>query len=113
MIFTMSNLKTWILDEAKGEPIEAVVIGELGWGDYGADDVPNYAEQPRNKLLTWEEGAPWLDYEFDRGYGAPRCNAVYAWTASRVIFISTYDGSTSPCSVPRNPVATKPDMFGG
>lgn len=109
----MANLKGWILKAANGEAVEGVVIGEMGWGSYGSDGVPNYAQQPRNRVLTWQEALPWIDYEFEAGYGAPGCNAVYAWTASRVLFVSQYDGSTCINSVPRNPGDVPPVMPGG
>jgi hypothetical protein len=109
----MSNLAKWIEATAEGEPIEAVVIGQMGWGDYGSDDVPRYAEQPKSTILTWEQARPWLDYEFDGGFGAPGCNAIHAWTANRVIYISQYDGATSANWVPRHPSAVEPTMPGG
>lgn len=109
----MSNLKQWIETLAEEEPIEAVVIGEMGWGDYGSDAVPNYADHVRNTPVSWEQAAPMLDYEFSSDYGAPKCEAVYAWTRSYIIAISTYDGSTSPFRIPRNPVECEPTMPGG
>lgn len=109
----MANLKEWILEEANGETVEAVVIGEMGWGNYGSDGVPNYDQQPRCKVLTWEEALPWIDYDFDSGYGAPSCNAIHAWTASKVMFVSQYDGATKIHSVPRNPSDSKPKMPDG
>ena len=108
-----STLKDWILKSADGEPVEAVVLGEMGWGDYNSENVPNYEQQPRNKVLTWEEALPWISYNFDSGYGAPGCNAAYAWTKTKVIFVSTYDGSTRPCVIPRHPVDCVPSMPGG
>lgn len=107
------NLRKWVDETANGEPIEAVVLGEMGWGDYGSEQVPTYATQKRGVILSWDEAAPMIDYTFDSGYGAPGCNALWAWTASRVIFVSTYDGSTNPSWVPRNPTAGEPDMPGG
>jgi hypothetical protein len=109
----MANLKQWLVEMANGEEIVAVVIGEMGWGEYGSEGVSGYAYHPRGVVLTWGEAAPLLDYEFDDGYGAPNCEAVYAWTVSRAIFVSQYDGSTSPQWMPRNPVACKPEMPGG
>lgn len=110
----MANLKDWLENVAGDEPIEAVVIGEMGWGDdYGSEDIPGYSEHPRYVPLTWEQAAPHLDYEFSSGFGAPSCEAVYAWTPTRVIGISQYDGATSPFTVPRNPVECKPEMPGG
>lgn len=109
----MPTLKDWIEEMAEGEPVEGVVLGEMGWGDYGSDDVPGYAEMPKNVVLTWDVAAPLLTYEFSDGYGAPGCQAITAWTPSWVIGVSTYDGSTSPFRLPRNPTDHKPDMPGG
>lgn len=109
----MANLLTWIAAAAEGEAIESVVIGEMGWGDYGNAGVPQYAEQRREELLTWDQAKPMLDYDFDDSYGAPGCNAIYVWTTNRVLFISQYDGSTNIEWVPRNPLACKPSMPGG
>jgi hypothetical protein len=109
----MSNLVKWIEEEASGEEIEAVVIGEMGWEDYGAEDVPNYEKQPKGKVIDWEEAKKWIDYEFDSGYGAPGCNAIYVWTTNKVMCIVQYDGSTRIHSIPRNPTDVMPDMPGG
>jgi len=109
----MANLVKWIKDIAGDEQIEGVVIGELGWGDYGAEDVPNYAEQPRGKLLSWDDAKKWIDYDFSSGYGHPECNAIYVWTESRIIFVGQYDGATFPIWLPRNPIDIMPDMPGG
>ena len=108
-----ANLKDWVLEEANGEQIHAVVIGEMGWGDYGSDAVPNYAEQPRGVVLTWDEALPWIDYQFHDGYGAPGCNAIVAWTDSLIISIDQYDGATSCFSIPRHPTDHMPEMPGG
>lgn len=109
-----ANLKSWILEASADEPIEAVVIGQMGWGDdYNSEDVPRYGEQPKGIVLSWDEAELWVDYDFDDGHGAPGCNAIWAWTASRVIFISQYDGSTRVEWVPRSPVVGEPEMPGG
>ena len=109
----LANFKDDLLAAAAGEPILALVIGEMGWGDYASAGVPGYAEQPRGVVLTWEDAAPWLDYAYDTGHGAPRCNAVYAWTATRVLFVSQYDGATEVEAIPRNPTPCAPEMPGG
>ena len=109
----MPTLVGWIEEEAEGEPIEGVVIGEMGWGDYGSERVSQYEEHPRGKVLSWEEAKMYLDYVFAAGYGAPGCEAVYAWTPSWVIAVSQHDGSTCPFRVPRNPVDCVPIMPGG
>lgn len=108
----MANLVEWILEKAQDEQIEAVVIGNMGWGDYRSETVPNYNAMPRGKVISWEEAQKWLNYSFSEGYGAPKCNAIYAWTASKIIFIGQYDGATFPCAVPRNPVPCDPYMPG-
>lgn len=109
----MANLKDWIEKEANGEPIEAVIIGKRGWREEEDEDEVRFRDQPRKRLLTWEEAKPWLDYEFSSGYGSPQCNAIHAWTPSRVIFVSQYDGATGIESVPRNPSTDDPGMPGG
>lgn len=109
----MENFKEDILEAAEGEKIIGVVIGTLGWGDYKSDAIPQYQDQPRNQLISWEKAAPLLDYAYDSGYGAPECNAVYVWTEASVIFVSQYDGSTCLHKIPRNPCDCKPEMPGG
>jgi hypothetical protein len=108
-----ANLVEWLLAEAAGEPIEAVVIGAMGWADYGSEEVPGYVEKPKGKVLTWEQAKPHLDYDFDDGFGAFGCNALYAWTPSKVMLIVQYDGRTSLRAVPRHPVDVMPEMAGG
>lgn len=98
---------------SNNESVEGVVIGEMGWGDYNSEEVPNYKDQPKGKVLSWEEAKKYLDYKFSAGYGAPECNAIYAWTPNWVIAISQYDGSTSPFKIPRHPVNIMPKMPGG
>ena len=104
---------TDILEVANAEPIEGIVIGKMGWSDYGKECVPQYDQQPKGKLLTWQEAEPLLTYDYDNGYGAPGCNSICAWTKSRVIFVTQYDGSTSINWMPRNPGDHMPKMPGG
>lgn len=96
-----------------GEPIEAVVIGDMGWTVYGKDERHAPALAHKGELLTWDVARPLLDYVYDDGFGAPDCNAVYAWTATRVIYVVQYDGSTGIHWLPRNPTPTIPQMPGG
>jgi hypothetical protein len=110
----MANLVKLIKNKIKVREIEAIVIGEMGWSDgYGSEDVPNYDRQPKKTILTWKEAKKWLDYDFNDGFGAPGCNAIYVWTPDEVLFISTYDGATSLESIPRNPAKMMPIMYGG
>ena len=115
-----SNFKQDILREAGGEEIEGIVIGRRGWK--GEEDVvEKYVDAPDyssvlSKILTWEEAAPYLDYEYNDnpGTGLPECNAIVAWTASKVIFVSfcEWDVTTDVQSVPRHPVAHEPELLG-
>ncbi len=97
-----ANLKRWIEEEAAGEPIEAIVIGE-------ADICHRLLKEIWGRVLSWEEAASHLDYDFDSGYGGAECHPIYAWTATKVIRVHEYDGSTSIGSVPRNPTPCKPE----
>jgi hypothetical protein len=105
----MANIKDWLLEAETrtGEQIEAIVVGEhdnAGW------DTPAAADE--NVLLSREAGLAKLDQEYDNGYGGADCFPMFAWTKSRVYFITEYDGSTGLASLPRNPVACEPG-FGG
>ena len=53
-----------------------------------------------------------LDAEFDNGYGSPAGAAFTLWTAQRVYFPATYDGSEWAASVPRNPCDEATDHVG-
>jgi hypothetical protein len=110
----MDNFKADILEVADPEPIEAIVIGEYGWGGYGDDDDnPRIPKDKIGVVLTWDEAAPLLDYEYYTGYGAPECHAIAAYTASRIIYVSQYDGSTNVMWSNRNPQPHMPSMPGG
>ena len=109
----MERLIDWITEEAAGETVLNVTIGKMGWGDFKSEGVPNYEECPKGKMLSWEEAKPWLMYEFDSDYGAPRCQALYAWTENKVIAIGQYDGMTWAYGIPRNPCDCMPEMQGG
>lgn len=103
---------------ANGEPI-LIVIGGFGWGDitntegYGEESHPVVPLDKRGVVLPWSEARPYLDYEYDRGYGAPDCHAITAWTPSLVIWVTQYDGSTGLTTAPRHPIPMVPTMPGG
>jgi hypothetical protein len=113
MTYEEPTLESWILECAEGEAVEAVVLGDMGWGGYKSSEVPDYENQPKGKVLSWEEALPWIGYKFNDSYGAPGCNCVAAWTKSWVISVYQYDGSTGPFRIPRNPVDFMPEMPGG
>jgi hypothetical protein len=105
-----------IIEAAQGESIESIVIGEFGWGGpnpYAKSRVTEHVEPIHDKILSWEQAKPMLDFSYSSGYGAPECYAITAWTKSYVLFVTQYDGSTNVCRVPRNPIDHKPNMPGG
>ena len=106
----MANLLKWIEDEIKNEPVIGVVLADAKHSDL---NTRKYNRQPKNKLITWEEAIPWIDYEFFPGYGIPGCHALYVWTETKVICIDQYDGSVQIFVVPRNPIDCTPTMPGG
>lgn len=109
----MTTFAQDIESAANGEPIEAIVIGEKGWGEWD-DEANEYVPPPyAGRVLTWDDARPLLDYVYDRGWGAPDCHAITAYTRSYIIFVSQYDGSTHVNSIPRNPTPHMPIMPGG
>lgn len=106
---------------AQGQNIEAVVIGEFGWGSWDGNDNTAYGVQERHKaasgrrgeVLTWDEARGLLDYTYDTSHGAPQCHAMTAWTKDLVLWVGEYDGATWISSAPRNPVEHEPEMSGG
>lgn len=111
----MATLRNQLLNCAANEPILAVVIGRRA--DLWHEDpvIPNDPVQPKDmhRVLTWEQASPLLEREFDDGYGGVECNRVYAWTATRTLFVACYDGSSWIASVPRNPSDCEPQCVGG
>lgn len=101
----MSNFASDIEEATNGQPIEAIVIGKEEWRE--RHPVP---PELTGIPISWEMARPHLDYEYDTGFGAADCHAVYAWTKDDVIFVCEYDGSTHMMAVPRSPVATQPEM---
>ncbi len=99
----MVNLAEMIENATDGEAIEAAVIGPFDGRSGEAQDAPFVG-----RVLSWEEARRHLDYEYDNGFGGADCHPVLAWTASWVVGIAEYDGSTGCSRVPRNPVACRP-----
>ena len=116
----MANFLADLVEELAGEPVDAIVIGA-----FPKDDGPRTPRDivPREaigRVSTWSDAVVWLDYDYDDDVGsAPDggngadCHPVYIYTATRVIVINEYDGSTRPRSVPRHPVACAPSFIRG
>jgi hypothetical protein len=108
----LTTLKRELNDLTEGDSIEAIIFGPVGW-DSSEEENKKWPNLPKGKLLTPAQAKPWLDIEFDTGYGSPKCPAMYAWTGRHVYFIVQYDGSTTLYRIPRDPHADMPTMPGG
>ena len=107
----MTTFMDDILAEAGQETIEAIVIHSKD-GKIDNYFIKNLDRDIPIELcnvpLTVEQALPLLNYTYDTGYGSQDCHDVYVYTATRVIYVHEYDGSTWLESVPRNPpTATK------
>ena len=102
----------WIEEFEKevGEKVRAVVIGEMGSKDYNEPEGVDY-KPAIGKVMTREEAIPFASYEFDAGFVAPGCTAVWAYSYSWIMYVVKYDGSTSWHKIPRNPtIGVVPEM---
>ena len=95
----MSNLKEWFAEDADGDDNAVVVIKWVR-----KKFVPNHADVPVDKIITWDEAKKWIDVDFDSGFGADECPfTIYVWTSKNVFTIDEYDGANGIVSLPRNP----------
>lgn len=100
----MSNFKQDILAAAAGEPILAIAVSAFRSWHYQLRDNPATSDHDLGSApVSWDKAEPVLDYEYDDGYGGQDCHDIWAWTATRVLSIHEYDGSTLVISVARNP----------
>jgi len=110
----MANFKQDILHAVGSEVIEAIVILNLLEPyeyEWRISELRDASIKPFvGKILTWEEAAPLLDYNYDDGFGSMDCHDVEIYTATNVYYIHEYDGSTPIRSVPRNPTAHKQEI---
>lgn len=108
----MAVLAKWIEQIAGGEPIEAVVIGPHDDDTFKGDGHVPFNAAPIGRPISWAEAKPFLSYEYDSGHGSADCHPVFAWTASKVIQISEYDGATGASWFPRHPIECEPEFDG-
>lgn len=100
-------------DLEPNEIIEAIVFGNWGWNGYKEPNPPFISLDHREILLTSEEAKPLMqDWSFYSDYGSPLTYAVYIWTNKRIFWVTQYNGSTNLNSIPRNPQAILPEIFG-
>lgn len=101
------------IEKVADATIIGCVVGAYGWGGYWEDkENPKIPHDKLYKLMTWDTAKPLLHYDWNQGHGSPSCHAITVWTKNEVIFVSQYDGSTSLCTVPRNPKDHEPEMPG-
>lgn len=100
------NTKDEILELTKGEVIEAICIGSKGWGD--EKEKPTF--YPKHMI---EEALQVLDFEFNNGFGGEEGYRIFAWTPTKVIIKTVYDGAEAYKVIPRNPEEVMPQAYGG
>ena len=101
------NAKKKLLELAGGEPFEAIVISKHDKENYDWSTPEYFGKE------MIEEAFKVLDFEFDSGYGGEEGHRLYAWTPTKVIIKSVYDGSESYDIVPRHPSNVMPEAYGG
>ena len=93
---------------AGGGPIIKILIGSYEGFDHD-QGYPNPVPADKvGKLLNWEEAAPWLDYDYEGGFGKGGCHPIVAWTRLLIIYTTEYDGRHRLVCKPRKPVAYEP-----
>ena len=92
---------TDILRAAGDEPILAIAVGPMRGGYNWQGESPDHPLGPGP--VDWPVAMPFLDYEYDDGFGGQDCHDIWGWTETRVLFVHEYDGATSVASAPRNP----------
>lgn len=107
----MANLRRSLenAEERYGERIEAMIVGPHDSMRFGDDEghLPDECV-----ILSREAGLAKVDQDYNDGYGGADCFPLYAWTKSRVFYVSEYDGSTGLDWLPRHPMVCEP-QFGG
>ena len=103
----MGNIAKWIEKIADGEDVIAAVIGR--------HDNERWDEEPKEyvgMLMDWPTARKILDYAYDNGYGGADCHPVFAWTETKIITVTEYDGATGPAWFPRHPISIVPFFYG-
>jgi hypothetical protein len=97
------------------EEMERAANGTILFAVIGEDWDQDHSHPLFGQCLPWSEVRAALDYELDNSdvnADDPAENAVYAWTADRVLFVYEYDGATAIYWVPRNPGPCEPEFSG-
>lgn len=88
------------------EQIQFIVVGRhdnARWDN--GEPLPD-----ENIVLSREEGLAKLDVDYDNGYGSADCFPFYAWSYSRVYFVSEYDGATCVSWIPTIAMNCEPEF---
>jgi hypothetical protein len=104
----MGNIAKWFEKMAGNEPILCAVLGRHDNPRWGDECTPHAV----GKVLPWAEARALLDYEYDSGFGSANCHPVFAWTETKLLTITEYDGATGPAWFPRNPMDVTPGFDG-
>ena len=101
------SIKTWILEKAGGEPIEAIVLSTYDLGVWSDRKV--VGKEVAGKVISWSEAEPILDRAHRAG-GKPDFTA---WTKSWVIVTGCFECDWWIVAIPRNPTDHEPEPIGG
>ena len=106
-----TTLGAWLnqFEEAYG----AIVAVSIGAAPHSGRNPSSWPPLPVSLRPLAEVPVEVLTHEFDPGYGAPGCPAVWAWSNTHTFVIIEYDGSTSWAAVPRYMSHDEPRMYGG
>lgn len=105
----MANFLADILACAEGDVINYIDFGGA-IQRYRFESVTDPRDAGINFSVTYrfEDAKPFLDYEYEDGYGAIDCHDIIAWSDAYVYYIHEYDGSTQVMRLPKRP--TKPNL---
>lgn len=88
------------LEKLADGPIIKVALGK----HYDDEVAPD--GEPIGRPLTWAIARPYLDDDYDSGYGGAHCRPFIAWTMRSIYVVNEYEGSTRIMRVPRHPEET-------
>lgn len=110
----MTTMKNWFdqFTADTGEKVEFICLGEVPtwWGEH---EIARWNGYQPNVVLPFGGGEPWLDVDFDEGFGGNETPNFCAWSPNWVIFSDNYDGAEGIQYVPRNPTDHTPIRPGG
>ena len=107
------NYKDEILRVANGEKIIGLVMQNFDGYEQRHNDRPDLAKYS-NKVLTWDEAAPLLDYwPLTKHNGSASLQPIVAWTENWVLFTVIYEDQAWISKVERNPIECVPVFYGG